>query len=432
MQDNINIIDVDSYEVEDTNDVETANDVDMSKIVNSDNISTEIAVIESSTSLGLTNAFDNVLRQIPIQLSVIDNLLEEYRTNPDEFFDKYDEDDIEAQIKTLRELNGFTRNVDSAKVQIRKYLEDRKKAILGYIDERLQEADFAKLKSAETDIRHLKNDLLAHRKEQRWNELKEIFEACFDTAEGKSVKEFLPGLTDFEKFRENNPDLVSGAKNKNITRNTTAYVRDTVNSYVQGLSLIQQNSWGLNNKYMAQLMKSYESNPDFMTLNQIGISLAAAQVAEAQREFERRQAEEEAKRKAEEQRKAEEERVRKLKEAENLSKMVKPTPAPIKKAAEQKKAEEQASPKSVVQEPPKPKNNFSQYILATHRQQFGTLLPYIETNPAYDKLHTDPNQKASLIWECMMSVTDQNSMFFTVLRGDPVKILAFVRFVLDI
>lgn len=390
-----------------------------------DNLNTSIATVGTSASLQLVPSFDNVLKQIPIQLSVIDGLLDEYRADSDAFFDKYDEDEIDTQLKTLRDLSAFTKNIDGAKADIRRYLDRWKKEVMQTIDAKLNEADFERLKIAEADIKALKNDLMEHRKNQRWLEVKEVFDMAFDTVEGQSVKQFLPRLADFNLFKENHSNLVSGAKTKPVKKTDKAYVRDLINSYSQGLALIQQNAWGLNDKYLAKLMESFGLNPDYMGLNQKGIGLAAEQVAEEQREFERRKREEEERKRQEELRRLAEENARKLQE----SKKIAPTVKPVVKEEPKKTPSPQPAP---VVEPPKPKNDFSHRIPQATRQQFSIVIPYIENSDRFNNLHTNPDQKAALIWECMTSLMDANSIFSKEFSRDSVKTLAFVRFVLDI
>ena len=163
-------------------------------------------------------------------------------------------------------------------------------------------------------------------------------------------------------------------------------------------------------------MQQFENDPTFDTLNARGQSQKTQQVADDIAIRKKREAEEN-------RRKAEEERLRKEKEAAE------------KRKAETKRPVSNIGPvkKPVAPTPAPVRPDVMNYVPEVIKYKFPAIYDYLGKNRKYWQLHTSENQKAALIYEAVVMMTDISNPDnpYRELKNSPSNFLEFIRFVLD-
>lgn len=282
------------------------------------NITTNTADVEFKLSLFQNSEFQKALSEIPDQVVQCESYLSLYRVDPERFIRETDETEIDDLLLNLKSSLDLKKPFEESRQMIRKGVNQMRDQLVEYYDNILATSGFNKLLDAEKDMKDMKRLLEDHRKETRWEEIREVFDNYFDTARGQLLKQRFPRLCDFDKFKEKYPKMVSGARTRNVTSSDKNEVRQILGSYSDGADLITQNPWGIAEPYYTQLIHQFENDPSFDTLNARGQAVKTQQTADEIAKQKRREAE--AARK-----KAEEERLRKEREtAERLKSRAEP------------------------------------------------------------------------------------------------------------
>jgi hypothetical protein len=380
------------------------------------NISTDAADVGFSISLFQNSNFQRALSTIPDQVAKCDTYLALYRMDPKKFIDETDEEEIDDMIRNIKSVLELKKPFDESRQMIKRGINQLRDDLVERYDSILDAAQFKKLSDAENDMKDMKRLLEEHRKDSRWDEIKEVFENYFETARGQALQQMFPRLADFNRFKETHNKMVSGAKTRNITASDKRDVRQILGSYSDGADLISQNPWELIEPYYTRLMQQFENDPTFDTLNARGQSQKTQQIADDIAIRKKREAEEN-------RRKAEEERKRREKEAAEKRKAE--TKSPTSKIAPVQK------PAAPTPAPVRP--DVLNYIPEVIRYKFPEIYDYLGKNRRYWQLHTSENQKAALIYETVMMMTDISNPDnpYKDLRSNPSDFLEFIRFVLD-
>ena len=399
----------------DERNTQVGNDANVPMLIEQ-NISTTAADVGFSISLFQNSNFQRALSTIPDQVAKCDSYLALYRMDPEKFIRETDEDEIDDMIRDIKSALELKKPFDESRQMIKRGINQMRDDLVAKYDSILNSAEFSRLSDAENDMKDMKRLLEEHRKKSRWEEIKEVFNNYFETARGQALQQMFPRLADFDRFKETHNKMVSGAKTRNITASDKRDVRQILGSYSDGADLISQNPWELIEPYYTRLMQQFENDPTFDTVNARGQNQKTQQVADDIAIRKKREAEEK-------RRKAEEERLRREKEA-----------------AEKRKAEtkSQASKIGPVKKPaaatPAPvRPDVLNYVPEVIRYKFPEIYEYLGKNRKYWQLHTSENQKAALIYETVVMMTDISNRDnpYRNLKSNPSDFLEFIRFILD-
>lgn len=393
-------------------------------------LQTSFAEINLTPTITETSNFQKVLDEIPMHVEKADKLLKDYRTDKIKFIETVDDDVIEAQLKEMSNVTGFIKDVNTSRTEIRKFFDTKRNEVVAVLDERLAQASFDKLGTAQEDIKQLQKDMSVERAEVRWNELKDTFIA--NVQRYPLISEFAPELADFSRFRLLNAKLVSGAKTVKITKKHHTTVNEAVYGWNTGIELIKDNEWQLSPHDLNQLLTLFKQEPTIELVNregrQLKINAEAKEKARIETEQRRLLAVEQAK-------VAEAKRVEdmaRIQEQARLAKISQDKNA-MALAEQQRVALEKRSKELAEQERIRlaELNQFGGQYKTIFKESFPNFIAYLFTNTAYHDVHSNPATKAHILYDIMHQVSDQNSVVVKETANDPQKILDLVRYILD-
>ena len=182
---------------------------------NGGTMQTAIANINLTPMIQETSTFQAVLQEIPLRVAEANALLAQYRDNPDQFIEQFDEATLDEQLKQMAHVSGFVRDIEDSRKQIKQYMNSVRDGVMHELDKRLEGAQFNELARAQADIKQLKKDVDADRRAKRWEEIRATFEANINRY--PLLGEIAPELADFSRFKLLFPKLISGAKTRKVT-----------------------------------------------------------------------------------------------------------------------------------------------------------------------------------------------------------------------
>lgn len=393
-------------------------------------IQTEVAQIAMFPEITETAGFQEILSEIPVRVDKASALLAEYRKDPEKFVNDIDEAEFDNMLDDMKSVTTFVRDINRSKTEINKFFNQAKSYVLGTIDQRLTSARYDELQAAEADIKQLKKDVEADRREMRWNEIKATFNANIERY--PILFEFAPELTDFSKFKLLNAKLISGAKTRKVKESDHAVVNDTVYRWVTGIELIRENEWNLSPQDQNTLLTLFKQNPSIETVREQGRQLKLnaearerARIAEEER---RREAEEKAKieaakREAEMARIQEQERMAREKRDAEAVERARKEAIELEERRKQQEAEERRKQIEYA--------TFGEQYQTIFKESFPKFMAYLFNNPAYHNVHSSPKTKAAVIYDIMRQIERPDSVVSQETNKDPQKTLDLVRYVLD-
>lgn len=395
-------------------------------------VETSMAVVQITPDVAETDAFNKILAEIPEKLKQVDTLLTDWRKNPDEFVETIDEESLNENLKALDAISSFSTSITNDRKAIKDYFNDQRDKAVKYLDDKLTAAKFDDLVTAKADINQLKNDITAHRANQRWAELKSTFEASI--AQYNIIARLAPELQDFSRFRLINPKLVSGAKTRKITEKVRTNVSNIVFEWSTALQSIESNSWGLSSADQFKLLNGFKANPSPQYVITEGEALKIN--AERKLEAERRAAElrEKAEAEAKIKREQEAKEMARIKQQQEDAQRRRDTEAQAKADAEAKALAEKMEQARKAEEARKKEIEelSNLYVKPQVKQEFPKFVDYMFGIPAYKDVHTNPRTKARLAYDTMMQVATSGSVVQLETGGDPEKVLDLLRFILDV
>lgn len=396
----------------------------------SNTLETAIANVSVEPNIIETSNFQRVLQEIPMRVQEAEQLLIQYRTNPDEFLDAYDEKELDDKIKQLDTVSKFKRDIDNSRKEIKKYLDGKRDEILSVLDKRLEDASFDKLSKAQQDIKQLKSDISADRARNRWDELKVTFEANINRY--PLISQFAPSLTDFSRFKILFPSMVSGAKTRKIKESDHTAVNETLYSWNTAIELIKENQWGLSTADMNALLNSFMRTPSIETVNNEGRQLKANADAreKAAKEHEERMRQEALLAQQRELQRQQE--LAQIQERERIALQERNVQA--QQQAEQQRIElERRAKEQAIQEQQRRAEyeQFGGQYKTIFKESFPMFIEYLFTNPKYHNIHSSNQTKAMVVYDIMRQSENPQSIVMRETAGDPSKVLDLVRFILD-
>lgn len=231
-------------------------------------LTTDIAVIEQNTQLTPNKAFNEIMQQIPKLIKDADELI-----NAD--IDTVDESQIEELQDKFKQTQAFKRNVESSISQIKKLYNSERDTIVKQINDALQQNQYDQVLAVDAKLKQLNKDKLARRKDLRWKEVNDIFDAALKAY--PDIQRYAPALCDFSTFHLANPKLVSGAKTAKIGDKQREVVNQTLERYNEGIQQIKQNPLGLMETYQNQLLQAFIATPTLDTVHNLQITLKQRQ-----------------------------------------------------------------------------------------------------------------------------------------------------------
>lgn len=393
-------------------------------------LQTEFAELMINPTISETSNFQMVLKEIPDRVKEANDMLTEYRNNPKAFIDSVDEDDLDEKLKAMADVMVFVRGIDRSRKDVKKFINDFRDRVVDDIDQRLDNAQYGELERAQADIKQLKKDVDADRREMRWDEIKATFMANIERY--PTIHQFAPELTDFSRFKILHPKLVSGAKTRKVKEADHTTVNETVYAWNTAIDLIKENSWGLTPQDQNQLLTMFKQSPGVELVQREGrqLKINADARQKAQEDAERRQKEAvEAARIAAEKHEIE---MAKVREAERLAK------AQRDKAAEEQAIKDRALLEQRAQLAAQQERErqaaygaFGNQYQTIFKESFPKFIDYLFSNPRYHNVHSSPQTKAAVVFDIMQQVQRPDSVVTLETAKDPQKILDLVRYILD-
>lgn len=416
------------------NDVMNPEIIDANQLNNKNNqvepIHTSIAEVSILPAVTETSTFQAVLQEIPLRVQEANQLLQEYRANPDEFLENIDESTLDAQLKQMQEVSTFVRDIEKARKEIRAYMNGIRDNLIHYLDMRLENAQYRELERAQADIKQLRKDIESERREKRWGEIRATFEA--NISRYPLIGEFAPELADFSKFKILYPKLISGAKTRKVREADHIFVNETIYAWNTAIELIKENQWGLSPQDLNQLLTMFKQNPSVELVNREGrqLKINAEAREKARLEAEQRRIEYERQRKIQEQQRQQE--LARIQEQERIAK--ERQDEQMRQQAEKRRRELEQRAKELEEQERKRQAEFAQFggqYRTIFKESFPMFIEYLFNNPQYHNVHSNPQTKAAVIYDIMRQVENPNSIVSKETAGDAQKILDLVRYILD-
>lgn len=393
-------------------------------------VQTAIAEVTVLPSITETSAFQAVLQEIPLRVQEANRLLEEYRTNPDEFLENIDEKALDMQLKQMENVSSFVRDIEKSRKAIRAYMNGIRDKVIEVLDARLESAQYGELERAQADIKQLRKDLEAERRAKRWEEIRVTFEANINRY--PLIGEFAPELADFSRFKLIHPKLVSGAKTRKVREADHVFVNETIYAWNTAIELIKENSWELSPQDLNQLLTMFKQNPSIELVQREGrqLKINAEARERARREAEQRRLE--AERQARILKQKQQEELARIQEQERLAREQRDLEAQKRAEEERRKLEEQA--RVLAEQERQRRIEFEQFggqYRTIFKESFPMFIEYLFNNPQYHDVHTNPTTKANIIYDIMRQIERPDSVVTRETARDPQKVLDLVRYILD-
>ncbi|MGX1266724.1 flagellar biosynthesis GTPase FlhF [Rossellomorea marisflavi] len=393
-------------------------------------IQTAIAEINVTPAITETSDFQVVLQKIPLRVKEANNLLENYRQNPDTFLENIDDEALDAQLKAMTEVSSFVKDIENSRKDIKTYMNGVRDQLLQTLDKRLQGASFNELERAQSDIKQLKKDVEADRRARRWDEIRETFEANVNRY--PLLGEFAPELADLSRFKLLFPKLVSGAKTRKVKESDHTMVNETLYAWNTAIELMKANEWGLGPHDLNQLLTMFKQNPSIELVQREGrqIKINADAREKAKQEAEARRLEQERQEKINQKKRQEE--LARIQEQERQAKLKQDIEA--QKRAEQQRIELEKRSQLQAEQERKRQAEYSSFggqYKTIFKESFPLFMEYLFNNPAYHDVHASVQTKASVIYDVMRQVERPDSVVTRETAKDPQKVLDLVRYILD-
>lgn len=393
-------------------------------------IQTTIANINVVPAITETSNFQAVLLEIPERVKEADKLLADYRNNPDEFIEQFDESTLDEHLKQMNEVSVFVRGIETSRKEIKAYLNGVRDNIIQTLDARLEGAQFNELERAQADIKQLKKDIEADRREKRWNEIRVTFEANINRY--PLIGELALELADFSRFKLLFPKLISGAKTRKVTESDHKTVNETLYAWNTAIELIKENQWGLAMQDLTQLLTLFKQNPSVELVQREGrqLKLNADAREKARIEAENRRIEQErlAQIAAQERQKE----LERIQEQERQAKMARDIAA--QQQAEKQRLELEARSRALAEQERQRAQQYMQFgdqYKTIFKESFPHFIAYLFENPSYHDVHSNPKTKAAVIYDIMHQIDNNNSVVTKETARDPQRVLDLVRYILD-
>lgn len=350
--------------------------------------------------------FNRMLASIPVIVNKANTLLNQDMST-------LDEDEIAATLTDLKEAQKTKRNIEGAKREIRKLYNNRRDEVIGFLDQSLANAHYEELATVDQETKKLKADLSSYRINTRWQELQTTFDA--ELRNYPLIQQYAPQLEDFNKLRVQHPDWVKGGKTAKITDKQRGFVSNELSEWNKSIQALVDNQMQLEPAYQNQLLQEFINNPKADTIyNRAGYyqQVQAADKAAAER----------ARKEAEERRKQQEAQAKLAQQQAQAqaqqNNQPAPKPAPVKPVPQPQQTYTQPTPLRPADVKP--------------HSEFQWLADWIFSNPRHNRVGVDPQIKVNVIGSFYSELSNPKSVVSKNTQQDPQKILAAIRYMLDL
>lgn len=181
----------------------------------------------------------------------------------------------------------YVKSINDSRKMVKNYFNWNRDYYLAAIDQLLDQAGFNEIDKYYKINKQQKQDRIAWRINQRWDQLKVTFDKNLEIY--PLIKQLAPQLADFNHYRLTHEKMVSGAKTKKVNDEMRSEINNELNQWNSNLQTIQDNHEKLEPKYQQRLLSLFIENPTSDTLmNNLRI-LKDAQHAEEQAKAEAQQ-----------------------------------------------------------------------------------------------------------------------------------------------
>lgn len=326
-----------------------------------------------SAKLEVSPAFKRVLKKIP-ELNEQSAKIQAVDLN------EIDEDQITELNKQMRDVSKYDKKFKDVQKAIRDSYNKPRNQVLNWFNTQLESAGYDDFEKNIAKNKQLRRDVIANRANKRWQELETTFKATLQAY--PIVAQMAPKLADFTTFRVRNPKLVSGAKTRKINDKARATVTNTIAEYSNALKDIQDNASNLKPPYQRRLLEAYVNDPTPTTLM-------------------------------------------------NQTRIIRKQQAADEAMQKQLDAQKAAQAKQALQHPtPTQPTLRSQQRPAS--QDYSWLLNYIATFPNGRNVHDSDAVKANVIYDLYHKFTVKNSVWYPHVKGDPSKLVALTKIIVNL
>lgn len=397
-------------------------------------ISTSIATLAVNTQLTPSPELQKQLDTVKTKAAYVQQLLSDYRSDPDKFMEANDEKSITALTKELEEVLKIKKTIEDDQKDLKNFLKQQTDAIQTTIAETFANNGFDELKKAKDDMQIIKNELQYRRKEKRWAEVEPVFLETL--SKYPNIKQYAPELTDFSKFKINNAKLISGAVKQSPAMSTVLKnVRALIADMDAALTLMIENPWGLNGSKQALLLQEFKQNPSTQYVNTNGPIHKQRQhdeeeQARVQKELlERQQAELQLKQEKERQ------EAKRLEEQRKLAQIQQDALAQQALAEQQRRAEEaRAEAEKQAKLLEAQLNEFKQTVVPSSiAAKYPAYIEDLFRRNTNTQLQNNDVAKANELWHLLSNVVqNKQSPAYLSTNGQPSAILEIARFIIDL
>lgn len=290
-----------------------------------------------------------------------------------------DEDQITEFNKKTRSFNKEIKPLKDARKEFSKYLTNTRKTYLAQLDEILKKAGYEELEQNIQTMKEHRKEYLNNRINKRWAQLKQTFDKNISIY--PIIKQMAPKLADFNTYQLTHSDLVSGAKSKPVNDKMRSVINNELHQYATSLRRIQENSDQLLPAYQQQVLDAYIEQPTADNLLDVMQSVKQKQALDQQN-------------------------LQMNSATQNNNQMLE---APAQNTNNQAYIENQQE------------NNLD----------FSWLIDYCMNNADYQQIHNNNVAKASLLYDMMTNLMNQNSIWYTRVGTDANLVTATAQYILN-
>lgn len=341
--------------------------------------------------------FQQVLAQIPPIISEAKKLL---NTNIEDL-DKDGGEEVKLVNQKIREVNKYSKNIKEAEKEIRKRFNEPRDYVISQFRDRLEQAGFNELEDYTKQTKQLKRDIVNHRVNKRWDELKTTFDAALQAfplimnfdEHNPELTQVAQRLGDYARFRTLHPKLISGAQAKKVTDKTRSVVTNELAQYSSALTRIKQNDEKLLAPYQKHVLEVYVNEPTPDTLMDAINQMVAKQHAD----YLAHQAAVEAK----------------------------------KKAAQQAQTKPQATSQPQAKTIPTAQKQPTKQPTST-TPDYQWLADIIYSNKNFHNIHNNNKAKANLLYSMYNAINDRNSIWYKHIGLNADQMIAATKYILSL
>lgn len=141
--------------------------------------------------------------------------------------DTIDEEQLSRITKEMKPVKEYNKSIENTLKDIRSNMNNARDEISQYLTGLLNQADYDVLIENETKLKALNKQMLARRKENNWQMVRDEFNNT--VAQYPELDQSYPDLLSTDWFEHQNPKLVSGAKSWKMNDTVVHTIKDYIN-----------------------------------------------------------------------------------------------------------------------------------------------------------------------------------------------------------